>query len=336
MRSKRLFKFYGILSSLFLASLLWLLWDGTVSRLDSSDGHHPSPVGTPDYTLKINRIQDVPGLTDSALVGERVTLICNLVVPDGSAAPAITNFSWSIQGYVVSDYIADNSTGRVEAVFSLKNAAVSYCWVNGGEKQVRCTADVNGTRLMARTSFNVIKPTAEIITRTGAVAVDEWPARLELHFGGETGPGIEFSNQRADTYGGVMQWVQTATALRKRQLNDSTWQRWAGSGLDTVYPYETRDPVSDYPGTPLRNDCLKKSIWDSHEMWLMFKPPGADSIFVPLRAVRWYWTGSATRGATGWTLDPRSVAHSVNPKDYETTSFPTWTNNVANSDWTNE
>jgi len=70
-------------------------------------------------------------------------------------------------------------------------------------------------------------------------------------------------------------------------------------------------------------------------MWLMFKPDGANSIWVPLRKVWWYWRASATKVNGQWQLDEGSD-HSVDPASTDTTEYPTWTYNIAMNDWERE
>jgi hypothetical protein len=62
-------------------------------------------------------------------------------------------------------------------------------------------------------------------------------------------------------------------------------------------------------------------------MWMMFKPDGGQ--WVPLRAVNWSWSGSATNNAGTWTLESGST-HSVNPSSFDTTTYPQWNSNVTN------
>ena len=71
-------------------------------------------------------------------------------------------------------------------------------------------------------------------------------------------------------------------------------------------------------------------------MWLVFKPTTQTAHLVPLRAVDWYWSGSATNsGATngllGWVLESGTATNSIDPPDFETEVPPIWTRNVTNS-----
>jgi hypothetical protein len=75
-------------------------------------------------------------------------------------------------------------------------------------------------------------------------------------------------------------------------------------------------------------------VAESFEMWFMFRPSGGQ--WVPLKAVNWSWSGSATNNAgtfatdnSGpWTLE--SGTNSVNPPDFEAHSYPVWNSNITN------
>jgi hypothetical protein len=58
----------------------------------------------------------------------------------------------------------------------------------------------------------------------------------------------------------------------------------------------------------------------------MFKPNNGE--WVPLRCVNWFWGGEADKVGTNWTLATKT--NNVDPKDFDTTYYPVWTNNVEN------
>jgi hypothetical protein len=70
---------------------------------------------------------------------------------------------------------------------------------------------------------------------------------------------------------------------------------------------------------------------ENFETWLMFTPDGGHP--VPLRAVNWFWSGSATNGPDGWGLSSSSDNHSHNPTDFETETYPFWKDNVTHFYW---
>jgi hypothetical protein len=63
-------------------------------------------------------------------------------------------------------------------------------------------------------------------------------------------------------------------------------------------------------------------------MWMMFRP--TNGMRVPIRAVDWMWSGSATNFLLiNW--QKLSGTNSVNPADYETEIYPVWKSNVTNA-----
>jgi len=87
--------------------------------------------------------------------------------------------------------------------------------------------------------------------------------------------------------------------------------------------------AADIPNMGVSSNYLQVTASDNMKMWLLFKPDGSNSIFVPLRAVNWSWSGAATNNAGIWTLES-GATNSVNPPDFDTTTFPQWNGNVTN------
>jgi len=222
---------------------------------------------------------------------------------------------------------------------NLTASSVSFCWVDGGDgRQVQYTATIGGQPYSANATFNVKRPTAQVTSTTGTVAVSSAWGYLALHYGTSATPGITFSRSITipSGFSGTTQWVQlVSSTLRRRKLNNGVWQRLQGTGvLDTTYPYSANSSTVDSPDTPLTSDYVEKTVQDSFKMWLMFMPSGSGSIWVPLRSVNWSWSGSASRSGTVWTLT--SSSNTINPSDADSTTHPTWTSNVTSLQWVNE
>ena len=95
-----------------------------------------------------------------------------------------------------------------------------------------------------------------------------------------------------------------------------------GPVLDNTYPYypDPFDPAPNSPGTVPADgsmdyngdrpatglewpDVTQTTANDSFETWLMYRPPGDDSTFVPIKKLSWNWGGVATANASGvWAL----------------------------------
>ena len=292
---------------------------------------------------------DVTGAMQDVPVGQKVSLVAE-VQPAGTAA---TNPQWTVSGTRVANYVITcagplDTDGTMECqsptsaaatpLTSLTAAAVDFYWVDGGaNRQVASSVDVGGTTVTGFTTFNVKRPTAQVTTRTGAVAVSPtWGGTMTLHNGTPTVPGTSFTRSVTMPTGliGSFQWVQVVNSLRRRQDNSGAWERNAGAGLDKTYPYSFTVAANDSPGSAtLTSSYLKHTANDSYQMYLMFKPNAGTTptIWVPLRVVNWSWAGEATRSGTTWSLT--SGSNTPNPPDADATTHPTWTRNARFNTW---
>jgi len=218
----------------------------------------------------------------------------------------------------------------------MQSNPLTVYWVDAGDnREVTLGCRIGTTQFNKHAFFNVKRPTASITTTTGSVSLDSNFNVFGLHFGSPTGtPGISFSRSitmPSGFTGGDTQWVQLIDSItRTFTPNGGSIKTASGSGLlDTTYPYATGASTSDSPGQGV-DSCNHSAVSanDSFSMWLMFKPSGTGSIFVPLRKVSWSWSGSGTRtGTCSWTLSTSN--HSTNPTDADSTDFPTWSSNVT-------
>jgi len=299
---------------------------------------------------------DITDKTTSAAVGEKISLSCELKSADGYTTMEITNCQWTIPGFAISNYVADANTGKVYTTFATTNAGVSYYWVDGGTKQVQCTVKVAGQELSASTVFNVIRPSSDWIgTIMNTVAVNtnyaynlsHPPPQVWLHFGGsllgEQGwvSGIYFTptNLNLNGYSGSDDFfcVQLLDEIVEHCRTNGTSTHLGGNGLDTDYPYEDfgqdlgRIQVAhDSPATNCRGEDYHVSDSGQYQTFLMFQPGEPSSIPVPLRVIKWSWSGSADADTNHqWSLTTSNATISVNNQD--TITFPTWTNNVMNA-----
>lgn len=285
--------------------------------------------------IRIDLTQDgtrITNTTRNVIVGEKI----NLATEVAPTTTVISSDQWTVPGNRIANYVANNTIGAVTPLTNLTNNTVNFYWVDGGDgRQVIYSGTANGRAFTRKATFNVKRPTAQITTSTGLVNVDN--LALKLRYGTFQTPGITFSStltMPAGFSGGRRQWVQTASPLRRRRLNNGVWQRWTGAGLDTQYPYWIGDATNDTPETPLENTFLEVSVNDGFEMWLMYQPDLTGAIWVPLRKLTWSWSGAASRGSGDiWTLN--SSGKTVTPA-VDTTTFPIWTRNAASNVWVNE
>jgi len=126
---------------------------------------------------------------------------------------------------------------------------------------------------------------------------------------------------------------------------NGVWQQNGQNGLgvllDTTYPYEPSpyDPDAGSPGTYPANNVVyfngdapstgidqyttEATLNCSFQTWMMYRPPGAGSLFVPIKNIEWNCAGDGVEDPVlGWY-----VASSDSGWDYldDFPDFPTWT-----------
>ncbi|MGO9586631.1 MAG: hypothetical protein ACLP2Y_10595 [Limisphaerales bacterium] len=194
--------------------------------------------------------------TNTVIVGQQISMFCELSVPIRTGW-TFTNFSWTVPGITFSNYAADALSGVLYTNFPTNHQDVVFYWADGASNRViQCSATVNGQTVTAKTTFNVLRPTAKIIATGGTVALNQdYYADTTLHCGlPQVGSvGMLFSNTVAAPtgYSGniYLEWVQKVSSLLRRvQTNDypAIWYREQATnvldvsysyGFDSAYPY---------------------------------------------------------------------------------------------------
>ncbi len=280
--------------------------------------------------------------TNTVIVGQQMNWYCQLCLTNyGLTNPPLSNFQWTVPGYVISNYVvaADASSAVVVTNFPLNNSNVVFYWVDGASNRtVQCSAMVNGATVTGQGAFNVLRPTATITATTSSVGIYDIfnPPWLQFFDESSFQEGITFSGTMTIPFGfsGTNEWVQIVlNPYRALHNTNGVWWVLADNGsgpyLDTSYPYTnvTANVAIDSPGTPLLNGYNEVTVTNRFKMWLMFKPTGG--LWVPLKTVTWNWSGTALLSGTNWVLANRSW--STNPPDADAgTIFPQWNNNVRN------
>jgi hypothetical protein len=288
---------------------------------------------TIDYTDKLNTV----------VVGQKVSLLCQLSLTN--AVP--TNFQWTVPGFAISNFVvvAIPSSGTVYSNFSTTSSDIDFYWVDGGSnRQVECALAVQGQRAVAKTTFNVLRPTADWIAEPNAVvSVDDNYSRPAVHFGDRysTNQGMLFHYRNPDLKGysspWVFKWAQVGTIYaRGNTFTNNVGIETRGAGLDVIFPVNAWfSPTSsgddqDDPGewTYERYKLLRQ---DSFTNYLMFQTLGATSIPVPIKRIEWCWSGLATNDLpNGWALMSSPTDFCINRNNTDTLEFPVWDRNITN------
>ncbi len=288
--------------------------------------------------------------TQTTIVGKKVTLQVRSV-PGGQA---LTHVSWVIPGENVKSYTQSSTTAtRTDlAAADLQGTTLSFFWISGGTKTVEVTALIGGAVARATATFNVLAPTNMTMSgATGSVTVDtsfNFPGTW-LHYGNpNTTPAIAwtFTATAPAGGGGDIEATQLLNVDIARTDNAGAVTHLSSHGhwmLDTSVPYAPSQSIaasaaatwssSDSPGAPLTSGFTTMNVatFEFH-MYFMYKPSGADSIWVTLGRLDWHWRASSTRSgavaANTWS-PPAGLDANSNPSGSASTELPTWTANFT-------
>jgi hypothetical protein len=309
----------------YLTDYHWLTWTAFTNH---------SPV----HILWTNGV-DITGTSgNSIIVGQQVNLTATVDTP----GIATSNFTWSVSGSTVSNYIiaSGSSSAQAPPLTQTNGASVAFYWVSGGQQNVSCSVLLNnGSVATSQASFAVQRPQQQITTANLQPSVDsdysdpEQPAPAYLHLGNRAGtPGITFTRGGSDTlYGGSNYWSQVivSTTLFFKLDNATCLQFSATNSLDQQNPYDSdQSATEDSPGVALLTNYVEVVSSNNFCMWLMYVPPGTNSIPVPSRALNWNWSGDAIFTNSSWEMRSGAGVASAS-SDSQTNGFPTWTGIVT-------
>ena len=290
-------------------------------------------------TIGTQQPTEITDMTTVTIVGERIKLNAE-IVPSGITA---SNHLWMIPGMTMKDFLVTpnptdptQSSSQVVPVTGLNTTNIDYVWYDGADNRVvSYQANIGSSQITGKTTFNVKRPGASVITistNNSMTTIDSATGALELHVGLNSAQqaGIRFSLSSitipSPFTGGDKQWVQTINRTITATSTSGQTGMITQTGLDGCYPYDVINAPStfDSPGTELSAFTYAK--YDAQwSMWLMYKPTGSDSSWVPLRKVNWHWFAEAQLMNSVWNLinhtDPNQP---IQPVDMDTISFPIW------------
>lgn len=277
----------------------------------------------------------------------------NSYVPGGAS---LGDCQWTVPDKVFKDYLPDSNNSHYSSLAAADLAPakdVHFYWADSGDKEIQVNFQVLATGAAgtenAMATINVSKVKSVFGTRPGADQLAPSPGfpdeRVFGYFGSNNGlPGITFVGAvatPADWSDGQWNWTQLIKSNRI-YTNKSGTHTSIGDGLsfklDLPYPYcppgtsafiangSVQDGSQDTPQEPTRGrDRIE--VHESFETYLLFKPPGLESRYVPLQKATWQW-GGVVSSANGWqsvTLpEGRADATGVECSDH-----PQWSANTT-------
>jgi hypothetical protein len=159
------------------------------------------------------------------IVGQNITL--NAV----SASPCsqtFSNFEWSVDGTVYTNfYISTDSlqtNGYPTPLTNTNSQNIACFWVDGGTKNVSCSAICGGTTCSTNVAFTVVRPTFSVSTTKGSVAV------------GTNGGGalnMLFGNANPGPVGISLSWTMVSFPLNNSSVKLG-WCQLITSNLDII------------------------------------------------------------------------------------------------------
>lgn len=278
----------------------------------------------------------VTDATNTVVVGGKITLFCKMAKDDGTvvSVPAITNWSWTIGGKTLSNYVANSTSGQDYESYPKNQESCVFYWKSGiSAAEVKCNVTVNGAALLAVAYIDVYKPTNSFAVTVGSTASFDANhlgnfGTKSVHWGnGEAGVSVGFTYDYDRTSQTNWTVCQLITATRKVKDNGGIWRTRSGTSvLDELFP---NNNTSDSPSRYVSGKAV--SADDKFDVWLMYNPQTPGSIWVPVwRCSQFGWSGSAEDPNADGTWPATSATVSNDPGPFNvslTDEFPKWTQN---------
>jgi hypothetical protein len=309
---------------------------------------YSSPISSNSYLSvkpKIRILRDGTDITSTpqnqniqnVIVGQRINL--SATVQGGT----VSNQQWTIPEKILGEFETlpagrTPTTARVVPVVGLNTSSTNFAWYSGGgtdsSKSVKYTVTINGMQFEGLASFNVKRPSTSMTANGGTTKVDNVNPFLYLGGVSSADSGIIItrgSTTIPDGFNGNFQFVQLISGQVVRTAVGGSPAVTSLGGLDGCYPYILGETsMSDTPGfslAPLGVGALQYGEYNGQWVtYLMFKPTGADSVWVPLKKLNWAWHGTATlvpaSSPPQWTLN--NIMPPGNPVGVDTTEYPIW------------
>lgn len=272
-----------------------------------------------------------------ALPGQKINL--RLDTSNMSIGATVTNCRWSITGSKFKDYVPTTQKGLRVGLEQkdLEQQTITFYWSQPGVQQLKLDCLVNGKPSVFISHIEVIEPASKLTSGVGGVSL----TRSGVELVGISGHGIVF-NGRVDSlmpaFGAEGEW-QFAQMLNANDhfvnlqgksyayVHNGQWildSRYPYNESPDVYPTGISKGTNDTPSVSFESIMKKFILVNEFKMYLMFKPPGQNSKWVPLRVLDWKWNWEADKTISGWILKPGANASS-DSSGRTTFYHPEWT-----------
>jgi hypothetical protein len=298
------------------------------------------------------------------LPGEYVDL--KVEDPNGGA---VANIQWTVPATIFKDYTSSTKEAKKTDVAAndLKQQVINFFWSDSGDKAVSVQATVGGKPGKAKATLSVKQPTTSLTaSEFGDVYLvpnynpPSQPGVTATAFGvfkdkDGTPPGIKLSGKVQVPQGfaeGSWRFVQLVNSkqLSLKGKDELLKIDTGGFVLDTDLPYKTLEKGGKDLATGdtaytmvdtleayclLKNDTMEIVLdsaerSDAFKTYIMFKPAGAKSQYVPLKRFDWNWSGKAIRDANAktYTLQKGAEAKKADAAA-DDAKHPEWSKNYT-------
>ena len=319
------------------------------------------------YEVEVHEVRiSLSGVNDPVndkrlMIGQQLTA----TVTYGGTVPTSGSdtYSWSFSdGDPFANYSASNSTATLTE-WASANATATTCYFATPALDIQVAADVTlpaeGLSFTVENELSSIEPsfsiqpylgTAEFVSGTfpsftiNAMNPSEmalWSSSYNSQTAGMWYVGsVDTPSDFETPAHGDWNWTQVMKGMSRwyRHKNGSYYDyngNFSGAPrLDTLYPYDgtytangSSGVSSDTPGSPIESYMTERSIDDQFDMFMLYRPPGTNSKYVPLHHINWWWLAHGVKGSMPWTFSGRDQ-NIENSLTYP--AHPEWTDNVAN------
>lgn len=290
---------------------------------------------------------DINGPLASCLPGQEMNIrFDESQLPQGTTA---SGYQWTITGTTFKDFTS--STGQLQALSNgdlTGSNKVLFYWSEKGAQTVTCTFTAAQKQVTVKAVINVIRPTVSFKTiEKGKSKFDPTSSRAGLNSDGSGTTGIKWKAKVdadmtldpqkqsewcfAQIVTPQIEWTQPPSGTTQTVANNGV------SGLDNSFPYPTssgggstqvgaENTASDKPGLTISTaNVTELNISDcSFTTYVMFKPVGSLSCWVPLSKMNWNYRIKCTANGNTFNTDPTATSESLPDKGTITRTHPQW------------
>lgn len=284
-------------------------------------------------------------------IGERIEL--SVAVTQSSAT--LTDYRWELpMQYILENYEGpeyDFQRGR-KVPFkesNLKASAVTFCWADDGEYEIRVNYKMDGADKMDRIRFKVHRPNVQNYRGTSAGAANavvvepgDWCGlRGPLSApSGTRGFVWTATVHRASAERGRIGFIQLIDINRSRppkaDLISGGFVLDGAANKSCIFYGDWRGTkaLNDRPVTLLTSDTPRSRckgvtahLQDKFKTYLMYKSERPGSIWAPLGRLNWEWEAKFKRNSATdpWAVDGSPSMTEAPAGVYPVSEFPEWT-----------